>query len=342
MHTSRIRTTLLTAFVAFAPLTACAEFPITEPFQGSRPSAVPFHNDDVEPLVRTVAAEASAVEELEARIAALESERRHRQGPCADEILGSVECALDRQDCGSGGLFGSVEVGYLRPRLSGATPAFAAANGGGLIHNSFETSIRYGVGYRSDSGLGVRGQYSQFDHAFPFRDPFAPASLSIQTQAADLEMTLDQRLRHFDMQLSSGVRYGQLRYFSDGAGAFGVGEASFEGIGPTVSLAAKRRLGTSGFALFGSLRGSLLWGEMRNASMLLNMPRGPIRDETARIFENQLGVSWSTAVNRSGVLEIRTAWETQLWQNSTFSDDVYGVGSDLSLMGPSFAVEFRY
>lgn len=281
-------------------------------------------------------------ESLERRVAQLESQLAYRSAPCDNEVLASLDRALTAQDCGTGGLFGSVEVTFLRPRLSGATPAFATNNGGRLIDQEFDTGVRYELGYRTDNGLGVRGRYWSFDEAYHYLPPFGPAQLSIQAQAADAELTLDQRLRNWDLSLSSGVRYGKLRYDSNAAGAYGVGEASFEGFGPTLSMGAKRRLSDSGFALFGTVRGSVLWGEIQNASMLLNMPRGPIRDEIATTFENQLGVSWGTLLGRVGRVEVRTAWETQLWMNETLADDVYGIGSNLGLMGPTVAVEYRY
>lgn len=87
---------------------------------------------------------------------------------------------------------------------------------------------------------------------------------------------------------------------------------------------------------------SILWGEILNASMLLKMPNGPIRDEILTTVENQLGVAWATRVGRVGTLELRTAWETQLWMSDTLSDDFFGIGSNLGLMGPTVAVEFRY
>jgi Legionella pneumophila major outer membrane protein precursor len=338
-----IALTTLLALVTIPPTSAVLAAEATED-----PASALFDPQPQSNFIETIAANsddvahADRIAQLEARIALLESGYGQQCGTTDSDVMGSLDRALCRQAVGSGGLFAGAEVSWLRPRLSGSTPAFAAANGGRLIDNSFDTAIRYNIGYRGDNGVGVRGQYWQFDHAYDFLPPFGPAKLSIQAQAADFELTLDQRLRNWNLQVSSGIRYGQLRYFSDAAGAFGVGEASFEGIGPTVAIAADRKLGDSGFALYGNLRGAIMWGEMRNASMLLNMPRGPIRDENARTVENQLGVSWSTRMGESGTFQVRTAWETQVWMNDTFADDVYGIGSNLGLMGPTLAAEFRY
>ncbi|MFZ9092898.1 MAG: hypothetical protein ACO3FE_22700 [Planctomycetaceae bacterium] len=60
------------------------------------------------------------------------------------------------------------------------------------------------------------------------------------------------------------------------------------------------------------------------------------------ILENQLGVAWTRQLNSSFLLEIRGAWETQYWMSNTISDDVYGLGSNLALTGPTVAVELRY
>ncbi len=132
---------------------------------------------------------------------------------------------------------------------------------------------------------------------------------------------------------------GQLEYSNPPLTLYGPGIVRFEGVGPTASLNAERKLGNSGFSLFGNVRGSVLIGDIRTASLLLNIPTGSIEDEVMTIFENQLGVAWNYDLTKQLELEVRTAWETQYWANSTLEDDFYGIGTNLALMGPTVAVE---
>ena len=110
----------------------------------------------------------------------------------------------------------------------------------------------------------------------------------------------------------------------------------------SATLEARRPIGNSGFALFGNFRGSLLLGEIHNTHPARGLAAGGVEDEITTIFENQLGVNWQRKVSENAVLEFRAAWETQFWLNDTIADDVYGIGTNLALSGPTLAVELRY
>jgi hypothetical protein len=94
--------------------------------------------------------------------------------------------------------------------------------------------------------------------------------------------------------------------------------------------------------VFGSLRGSVLVGDLRNGSVLWNMPSGKIEDEIMTVAENQMGVAYTRTLSNNMVFELRTGWETQYWMNSTLEDDFYGIGSNLGLSGPTVAVELKF
>ena len=169
-----------------------------------------------------------------------------------------------------------------------------------------------------------------------------PSTLGVGLKTADLELVLTQKLRNWDLAASGGVRYGKLEYFNPSATILGEGILTFEGVGPTLGFQGRRSIGDSGFSVFGTLRGSILLGDVRNASVLTFMPTTTFEDEFMTIGENQLGVAWTTNVNSRFQLEIRSAWETQYWVSSTLSDDVMGIGSNLGLTGPTLAVELKY
>lgn len=301
---------------------------------------------DSEPSFVTPVVAQSTDPALEERIQKLEAELealRNRPTVAPADPLWQLDRRLDAQDDGSGGLFGSVEVLFLRPHISGAPSSFGLGpTVSRTIDSDYTANVRYVLGYMSDSGIGIRGRYWSFDDQYQYVPPFAPAELGVAAEAADLEAVLTQKLRHFDFEVSGGVRYGKLEYTNPSATLLGIGQLTFEGIGPTLGVAARRDLGVQGLSLFGNLRGSMLVGDVRNGALLPFMPATTFEEEIMLIGENQLGVSWKHDLGQHVQLELRTAWETQYWFSNTISDDVYGIGSNLALTGPSIAVELKY
>ena len=279
--------------------------------------------------------------ELEDRVQRLESQLNQVQRYAYSNPRGTLEQQLQQQDSGSGKLYGAIEITFLKPSLSGAEPTRGLGISR-MIDSDYTTGIRYVLGYSGDSGLGVRGRYWSFSDNYDFVPPFAPSQLGIAMKVADAEVTLAQRLRHFYIEASGGLRYGRLQYSNGTPSLFGVGQLTFEGIGPTASLGARKTLGNSGISLFGNVRGSVMFGDVRNASLLTFMPAGTIKDEIMTVAENQMGIAWTRNLSPVWQLEVRTAWETQYWMSSTISDDTYGIGSNLALAGPTIAVELRY
>lgn len=239
-------------------------------------------------------------------------------------------------DLYGGGWYGGAEATILEPFLSGAPAVFPAAPvPGALIQQQFLAGVRYQIGWANENGLGVRGRYWSYYNFFTYAQPYAPAQLGIDLQAADLEATVTQRVWNWDTLLSAGARYGKLGYVNKEATLFGVGSATFEGVGPTVAVEGRRRLGGSAFSLYGNLRGSALFGTVANQSLFTFMPRSTISGEVMGVAENQLGLVWDRVTANGLVIEARAVWETQYWMNSTLSDDVYGVGTNLGLIGPT-------
>ncbi|MCA9035557.1 MAG: hypothetical protein KDA91_10520 [Planctomycetaceae bacterium] len=309
---------------------------LVTPEWDSPDKAIALMSHSPEPLMAETLVSTSSMQDLESRIASMEADLQAlRQPRLAPSFISPPDYHQDK-------LFGSVEFTFLRPRMSGAMGALNSANGGQLIDHHFESGMRYTLGYRTASGLGLRGRYWSYSHGFTYDPPFSNSTLYVGAHAADLEIISLQRFRQWNLEFSSGVRHAKLRYDSPVIGAFGIGQASFEGVGPTVSVEATRGVGTRGIDIFANVRGSLLFGQINNASMLTYIPTGPIRDEVMQIVENQLGVSWTRTIGHSSVLQLRTAWETQYWMNNTFSDDALGIGTNIGFMGPTIAAELRY
>lgn len=250
-------------------------------------------------------------------------------------------------DLYGGGWYGGAEATILEPFMSGAPSVFVGNPvPGSLIEQQFRAGVRYQIGWANAAGFGIRGRYWSYDQSFTQAAPFAPAQLGVNLQAADLEATVTQRLWNWDTLLSAGARYGQLGYSNDqavgGRPLFGVGTARFEGVGPTIAAEGRRRLGRSSFSLYGNVRGSALFGEVANRSMFLSMPSASINGEVMGIAENQLGLAWDRVAANGLVIEVRAVWETQYWMNNTLSDDAYGIGTNLGLIGPTIGLLICY
>ena len=237
---------------------------------------------------------------------------------------------------------GGVEVTLLQPHISGSMPLFLGDNTGRAIDPDFDGGIRYVLAYRSSQGLGIRGRYWSYNNSVDFAAPFQPAVMSINAEAADVDLTQLANLGRWQLESNAGVRYGKFGYHSPIEAAFGVGDVNFQGFGPTLALNTRRPLGQTGFCLVGNLRGSLLFGEIDNAAMLPIMPAGTIQGEVAQSIETQLGAAWTKTFTNNSQLQLRMVWETQYWMNDTLADDALGIGSNLGLMGPTIAAELRF
>ena len=294
-----------------------------------------------ESLISTSSLSVPENESLEEKVRRLEAQLDQHLRQSKIDPYPLVDSPFPTQNVERGGLFGAIELTFLKPYLSGAPATFGIGTSR-VIDANYSTGVRYILGYKNDSGLGVRARYWNYDTNSNFVAPFAPSRLGIHLDVADAEITLGQRLCNWDLEVSGGLRYGKLQYSNGTPTLFGVGGLTFEGVGPTAALSARRILGDSGLSLFGNIRGSMLMGHINNGSLLTNMPRTSIEDEIMTVAENQLGIAWTRSLTTVFQLEVRGAWETQFWMNSTLSNDTYGIGSNLALTGPTLAVELRY
>jgi hypothetical protein len=260
-------------------------------------------------------------------------EQQHRAAAPSSGHLFNCECGQDQ-------LFGAIEVTFLQPRISGAVTPLIGGQGQ-LLNSEFDSGLRYIPGYRGKNGIGLRAQYWSYDHNSTFTAT-APNQLGIQMDVVDTEVTFLQRLRRWNLGVSGGIRYARLDYETTAAGPLNIGNAVFEGAGPTVSAEARRDLGFAGLSVFGNARGAILLGDLNNTGLLRNLPVVKIKDETMQVFENQLGMAWTYDVTQTTQFELSSAWETQFWMNDTFADDTLGIGSNLSFFGPTIRCEFRF
>jgi hypothetical protein len=263
-----------------------------------------------------------SVEDLAQRVASLEAELAQQ-----DAELSSLKSAVGRGavggqgECDAWSTYGAYELAILQP-------FFSDLDSGPGFDDSFGAGHRFTLGVESHRGCGVRVRYWMYDHALAGYGFFAGEELHIDMDALDLDVTLRERFRRWDLLMSGGLRYGRNGYSSDTI--FGPGETLFEGLGPTFSLEADRKISCHGLHLIGNFRGSMLFGDVGAVGFT-------VEDELMTVFENQLGVGWKRPLGRA-MLDVRAVWESQFWLNNAFA---FGLGSNLGLTGPTVAVELR-
>ncbi|HUG66596.1 MAG TPA: Lpg1974 family pore-forming outer membrane protein [Pirellulaceae bacterium] len=275
-----------------------------------------------------VSAEELSYSELAERLTALESELRTQRMDFASysgggpEQVGGKDCGKSYWDDGCPAWYAGYEITFLKPYIS--DNEFVAGFGDG-----YGTGHRFVIGYDDGNGLGARVRYWLYNHNH--NTAAGAPFVHIDMDVLDGEVTLQERMRNWDLLVSGGIRYARASFGFPGGNLF------YEGVGPTVSLEATRGIGSRGLYLIGNFRASMLYGD-------IVVPGGGFQaahDETTLVFENQLGVGWSREYGR-GVLNVRGVWESQYWFNNSLGDDVFGFSSALAFAGPTASVEFRY
>jgi hypothetical protein len=218
--------------------------------------------------------------------------------------------------CGGGDFIAGVTFFWVQPNFE-ANPAYIVQNTAGQqvarvdYRYHVELSPQFWIGYVGDSGLGGRLTWWQFDRSssteallvpvntivsVPFGTLFQGDSLTTSSRLTlnviDLEATQDLRLQQWVLVASGGLRYAHMSqdswHFFQNAGPTFSSTIShnFNGMGPTIALAARRLLGDSGLALYGLSRGAVLFGTGKQRSYLFD----PLDNDVLEIAAAQADV----------------------------------------------------
>lgn len=250
-------------------------------------------------------------------------------GASAGGYACKTSCRCNPVICGAPAWYAGYEITFLRAHLGNTDLADD-------WDDEYGAGNRFVLGYDNGNGVGGRLRYWMFNHGLDAADGLT--GVGIDMDVADAEVTLQNRLAHWDLLLSGGIRYARMELAGDSP-FIGPFDMYFEGVGPTVSLDVTRDIGRRGFYLLGNLRTSILLGDVRE-----NFPFGggdTVEGESMFVLENQLGMGWRREVGL-GELNVRSTWETQYWYNAMMADDFNGIGGNLALGGPTFSLELRY
>ncbi len=276
---------------------------------------------------------------------------------CYQTCQDQLDC---ERDCG---FFAGFAAVFAKPHFKEAFEASQINTATGTqtlipFEFDYEFTPRAFFGFKSDSGVGVRASYWQFDadsapfqgvadgtniyaaHAVSIIFPaniFAAipgqtlnTSSSLNTQVLDLYLTLDGTMGSITATGGFGLRYGKLTQSLNSTVSFPPGaptallqwEREFEGVGPSVYLDAKKRLGESRLSAVISGGGALLFGSKQlNRTVIGDQSPQPATpflnlqdaDEVVGIGEISMGTEWAAQLQHGHSLRVRGTYEGQLW-----------------------------
>jgi hypothetical protein len=239
----------------------------------------------------------------------------------------------------------------------------------------YEFAPRVFGGYKGPGGLGIRGRWWYYDHASSGNftivglqdgaaaegfdiDLSTSLSTNLYVNSIDLEATQDGKFHNWDIQLAGGVRYAEVEYGLNGR-AFGtiqdidpppppppvdfdVGistNTQFEGVGPTIALAARRPLRyVDGLAFLMNFRTAFLFGDTDSTFSTTLFPN-PVsinaQENVMQVWEVQIGFDYGRSMQNGARLFGGAYLEAQVWE---WSNPVGLGSSDLGFFGPTFTV----
>jgi Legionella pneumophila major outer membrane protein precursor len=196
------------------------------------------------------------------------------------------------------------------------------------------------LGYTWSGGWGIRGRWFEFSSSGNTSDTvgplgiYAPGGISLPStnpgdavsassvlygDVVDLEATYTMGGDNWSLIGSAGVRYVHLNQ-SYSLGVFdptnGITKVysvnNFNGAGPTLAIEGRRQIGASPFALYGSARGSIVFGEAHQWANIADPVNGTMvfggrQTSVLCIGEMELGAEWRLALGRG-----RSSFYTQL------------------------------
>ncbi len=272
-------------------------------------------------------------------------------------LLDSVLPAGNGCGCGGGNWIAGGGVYVIQPFFS-TNPAFSTKRivGTSLANRQYDIGQQVNVaplafiGYNFGNNFGIRARWFDFQGnghngttlgtgesvltptgTFVAGSPGSTVSAnsSLHLQVYDLEFTYLQGDPNWSLLYSAGVRYAltsqnyQLNVADSSTGALNTFNAyhNFGGIGPTLALEGRHQLGNTPFALYGSGRGSILFGAASQNSSAntpsadtdFTLVSGDSRQTIVLpVGEIELGAEWAQTYGRVHVF-VQVGVVGQVW-----------------------------
>lgn len=259
-------------------------------------------------------------------------------GACASQAAcscgtncGTLLC--DSNPCKGGGLLFQAETLFMKYNRADGVRVGDGANED--VDWDYDITPRITLGYVTDSGLGFRTRFWEFDHGQQ-SEGGGNEFLDVDTFNIDFELFERFSLTScWDVELSGGMRYNQFEEHMRDLGQDRINR--FNGWGGIVGIEATRKLsGRSG--MYGRLRQAVLVDDkmVQNEGLLLPV-REDLRDVTVGMTELALGWEYRRAFAGNSMLTFRSGYEWQNWQNfsSSFTGPVAPVAGASTFSGPA-------
>ena len=250
---------------------------------------------------------------------------------------------------------------YLVEPVFAPSPAFVVSSAGGNLtrqvdfNRRLDIAANVGLGYVSERGWGWRGRWFQYDHGDTTAYIAAPgetitgmsslglgrvpvngtvaASSHLAVNLFDVQATCNIEDAKWSHLAGIGVRYTHLSqdYRATLANVNTVIDLSsahnLNGWGPSFALETKRRIGESGFAIYGQLNGAIVFGQARERYFAVNngTPQGFVNDSTRvlPIGELEAGAEYQRDMGRAKLF-LQAGFVGQIWFNGGNASNLDG------------------
>jgi hypothetical protein len=192
----------------------------------------------------------------------------------------------------------------------------------------------------------------------------ATVTSELEMQFLDLEGLADLRSGCWDFLFSTGLRLARIDQTYNFYGTTILeSNHSFDGVGPTIALETRCFLGSSGLALYGSARGSVVFGSADQEAVIPLFGAGTAdhRDRGLAIGELELGLEYDRRVGNARLFG-QIAFVGQDWggagnssrsvahlppinqgaSGQAFQNSGISVDSDIALLGVCFRIGINY
>ncbi len=274
---------------------------------------------------------------------------------------------------------------YLIQPVFESNPAFLVNGGGGNVtrqvdfSHHLEGAPSVWLGYVSERGWGVRGRWFQFDHDAASSFVAAPGetitgistlnlaripvggsiatSSKLAVNVLDFQGTCSFETAKWSHLLGFGVRYTHMSQdyratLADVNTRIDLTSAhNLNSAGPSLALETKRRIGESGFSIYGQMNGAILFGHAKEAYTALNngVPQQFTREETRvlPVGELEIGAEYQHYVGRAKLF-LQAAFIGQVWWGGGNASNVDPLGfafasnSNFGFVGMALRAGVRY
>jgi hypothetical protein len=283
----------------------------------------------------------------------------------------------EREKYGEWSISGGV---YFLEPVFASNPAFIVHSGGGNVSRQVDFNHRLDaapnvwLGYVSERGWGVRFRWFEFDHGSSAGYAAAPgetvtgmsslglgnvpvsgtitASSRFAVNMGDLQATCNIDDAKWSYLLGIGIRYAHMSQdyaaaLTNPATRIDLSSShNLNGAGPSFALETKRRIGESGFAIYGQINGAIVFGQGNDTYTAVNngIPQQFTRghNDVLPIGELELGGEYQRSMGRAKLF-VQAGFVGQVWWGGGNASNLdSSSNSNFGLIGLALRAGVRY